>query len=108
MYVNVRLTIGMAQHAFLVSQAALQRDATGPYVLVAGPDDKVIQKRVVTQALSGFNWIVTEGLANGDRIIVAGIQSARPGTRVIVASEPAAAAQSGTAPGADGAPAASP
>jgi membrane fusion protein (multidrug efflux system) len=107
MYVNVRLTIGMAQHAFLVSQAALQRDGTGPYVLVAGPDDKVIQKRVVTQALSGFNWIVTEGLANGDRIIVSGIQSARPGTRVIVASEPAAA-QSGTAPSADGALAASP
>jgi membrane fusion protein (multidrug efflux system) len=92
MYVNVRLAIGTAKHAFLVSQAALQRDTVGPYVLVAGPDDKVVQKRVSTQALAGLNWIVTEGLTDGDRIIVSGIQSARPGASVSVTEEPVAAA----------------
>lgn len=99
MYVSVRLAIGTAKHAFLVSQAALQRDGTGPYVLVAGADDKVVQKRVVTRALSGLNWIVTEGLADGDRIIVSGIQAARPGTSVTVATEPA---ETAATPGASG------
>jgi membrane fusion protein (multidrug efflux system) len=103
MYVNVRLAIGTAKHAFLVSQAALQRDATGPYVLVDGPDNKVVRKRVATQSLNGLDWIVTEGLADGDRIIVSGIQSARPGTSVSVTSE---SAQADTAPGASGAAAA--
>jgi membrane fusion protein (multidrug efflux system) len=92
MYVNVRLAIGTAKRAFLVSQAALQRDPTGPYVLVVGPDDKVVQKRVATQDLAGLNWIVTDGLVDGDRIITSGIQDARPGASVNVRQDPAEAA----------------
>jgi len=65
-----------------VPQAGLQRDATGPYVLTVGPDDKVMQKRVVTEALTGPEWIVTDGLADGDRVILSGTQNARPGATV--------------------------
>jgi len=84
MFVAVRLISGEVNHGFLVPQAALQRDANGPYVLVAGADDKVIQKRVVTETLSGPDWVVTSGLADGDRMIVSGTQNARPGTTVAV------------------------
>ena len=104
MYVNVRLTVGTLQHAFLVPQAALQRDNTGPYVLAVGAGDVVVQKRVATENLSGPEWIVTGGLADGDRVIVSGIQSARPGVRVTAVpyragGETAAAATGVTTPG---------
>ena len=82
MFVGVLLTSGEVKHAFLVPQAALQRDATGPYVLAVGGDDKVIEKRVGVEALQGPEWIVTEGLADGDRVIVSGTQNARPGATV--------------------------
>jgi len=82
MFVGVRLSSGAVNHGFLVPQAGLQRDATGPYVLVVGPDDKVIQKRVVAEALAGPEWIITDGLADGDRMIVSGTQNARPGATV--------------------------
>ena len=92
MFVGVRLTSGAVNRGFLVPQAGLLRDAQGPYVLVAGADDKVVQKRVTTETLAGPNWIVTEGLADGDRVIVSGTQNARPGTSVAAVSASAAPA----------------
>jgi membrane fusion protein, multidrug efflux system len=82
MFVAVRLLSGEVRNGFLVPQAALQRDGRGPYVLVAGADDKVVQKRVTTETLSGPDWVVTSGLAEGDRMIVSGTQNARPGATV--------------------------
>src|SRR5439155_22929813 len=105
MFVDVRLSSGAVNHGFLVPQAGLQRDATGPYVLTVGPDDKVIQKRVVVEALAGPEWIVTEGLAEGDRIVVSGTQNARPGPFVAAAPY---AAQGGSAQAASAAAPAAP
>jgi len=106
MFVGVRLSSGAVNHGFLVPQAGLQRDATGPYVLTVGPDDKVIQKRVVVEALAGPEWIVTEGLAEGDRMIVSGTQNARPGATVAAvpyaAQAETAQAASAAAPAAPG------
>jgi len=79
MYVNVRVTFGELSHAWLVNQAALQRDAGGAYVLVVGGDSKVVQKRVTAGTVRGDSWIVTDGLADGDQIVVSGIQRAKPG-----------------------------
>ena len=78
-YVNVRLTLGDLAHAWLVSQQALQRDGNGAYVLVVGADGKVAQKRVAANTLRGSDWIVTDGLADGDQIIVSGIVKVKPG-----------------------------
>jgi len=64
---------------FKVPQAALLRDAAGPYVLVVGSDGKVARKDVVTDVAFEGNWIVTQGLAVGDQVIVSGIQRAKPG-----------------------------
>jgi membrane fusion protein (multidrug efflux system) len=93
MYVTLRLTVGFAQQAFLVPQAALQRDAQGPYVLTVGADETVVQKRVTTEGTRGVDWIVSSGLAAGDRIIVAGIQSAHPGAKVAAVEERTASTQ---------------
>jgi len=92
MYVNVLVTVGFAQHAFLVPQAALQRDNQGAYVLTVGSDDTVVEKRVHTEGASGVDWIVSSGLVAGDRVIVAGIQSATPGAKVAAIEEPRAGA----------------
>ena len=93
MYVNVLVTVGFAQHAFLVPQAALQRDNQGAYVLTVGTDNTVVEKRVKTEGASGIDWIVSSGLAAGDRVIVAGIQSATPGAKVAAIEEPRADAK---------------
>ncbi len=84
MYVNVRMTIGTLNRAFLVPQAAVLRDGRGPYVLSVSDDGKAFQKRIVTDTTSGQNWIVTQGLSDGDRVVVSGTQSAKPDTRVTV------------------------
>ncbi len=86
MYVSVHLTIGTMNQAFKVPQTGLQRDNNGPYVLAVGSDDRVVQKRVVADTTLNADWIVTGGLADGDRIIVSGVQNARPGAAVSVVS----------------------
>lgn len=78
-FVNVRLTLGELKRAWLVSQRAVQRDVGGPYVMVVGEDGNVVQKRIQSERLSGDNWIVTDGLADGDRVIVSGLQKVKPG-----------------------------
>lgn len=82
MYVNVRLTIGALNHAFVIPQAALLRDGKGPYVLTVGDDSKVLQKRVAADTANGQSWIVTSGLNDGDRVIVSGTQIAHPDSLV--------------------------
>ncbi|MGH8169339.1 MAG: efflux RND transporter periplasmic adaptor subunit, partial [Steroidobacteraceae bacterium] len=69
----------------------------GAYVLTVGTDDTVVEKRVQTEGASGVDWIVPSGLEPGDRIIVAGIQSAHPGAKVVASEEPAAPAKSRSA-----------
>jgi membrane fusion protein (multidrug efflux system) len=93
MYVSVLVTVGFAQHAFLVPQAALQRDNQGAYVLTVGTDNTVVEKRVKTEGASGIDWIVSSGLVAGDRVIVAGIQGATPGAKVAAIEEPRADAK---------------
>lgn len=96
MYVTVRLTLGDLKHAWLVSQLAVQRDGDGAYVFVVGQDGKVVQKRIKADTLRGDNWVVTDGLADGDQIIVSGVQKVKPG-------EPAKASPWQPAPPAAGA-----
>jgi membrane fusion protein (multidrug efflux system) len=98
MYVNVHLTIGATNNAYLVPQAGLLRDNTGPYVLAVGSDDKVVQKRVTADSVRNTDWVVTGGLASGDRIIVSGVQNARPGAPVtVVANDTATQSDSSVA-----------
>ena len=78
-YVTVRVTLGDLARAYLVTQRAVQRDSNGAYVLVVGGDGKVVQKHVTTDTMRDGNWIVTDGLADNDQIIVSNLQKAKPG-----------------------------
>ena len=80
MFVNIRLIIGNQNHAFLVTQAAVRRDSTGAFVQVVGSDGRVVQKRVQAETMLANNWIITQGLEDGDQIIVSGVDKVKPGT----------------------------
>jgi membrane fusion protein (multidrug efflux system) len=81
MFVKVRVTSG-AQTAFRIPATAVQSDDTGFFVLTVAADDKALVKHITTNRLDGDVWIATGGVADGDRIIVSGLQQARPGSPV--------------------------
>ena len=78
-FVSVRATLGEQRAAYRIPQVAVQRDAQGAFVLVVGNDGKVARKSVTTDRQDGADWIVSSGLANGDKVIVSGLQRAQPG-----------------------------
>lgn len=83
MFVRARLAEGSAPDAILVPQLAVTRNQKGEAVaLVVGADDKVEQRVVQTPRALGNQWLVSEGLQAGDRLIVENLQRIRPGTAV--------------------------
>jgi membrane fusion protein (multidrug efflux system) len=83
MFVRARLSRGSASEALLVPQAAVQRNGRGePVVLVVGEEDKVSERVIQLGPTVGSEWLVTGGLAAGERIIVEGLQKARAGITV--------------------------
>jgi len=90
MYVNAVLEEGVSEHAILAPQAAVMRDPKGnATALVLGEDGKVQQRELKVERAVGDQWLVTDGLAAGDRLILDGLQKLRPGMAAEVA-EPAA------------------
>jgi membrane fusion protein, multidrug efflux system len=81
MFVNLRIKSG-EQTAFRIPAAGVQSDDVGFFVLTVGADDKVEIKHLKTDRLDGAVWIVVSGVADGDRIIVSGLQQARAGAPV--------------------------
>jgi len=69
-------------------------------VMVVNAEDKVEARLVQTRGVQGDKWIVTGGLANGEKVIVEGLQKARPGqpVQVQVIGGPQEAAPAQTAP----------
>ncbi len=98
MYVRARLTQGVQGGAILVPHAALSRSPRGEaQVMLVGADNKVEARIVHAEQSFGDKWVVSEGLAAGDRVIVEGLQKMKPGAPV-QASE--AGAQPAAAPAA--------
>ena len=98
MYVTLTVDFGQQNNVFLIPQQALQRDTVGAYVLVVGADGKVGRKDVEATNSLGNDWVVTHGLADGDQIVVTGVQMAREGAPAkTVAWQPPAAASGASA-----------
>ncbi len=75
----------LIENAILVPDLAIQRDMSGPYVLVVTAENKVESRYIKRGALVGTQRIVVEGLTAEERVIVEGLQRARPGITVRVA-----------------------
>jgi membrane fusion protein (multidrug efflux system) len=81
-FVTIKAVLGEEHNAFLVPQVAVQRDDQGAYVMVAGKDGKAARKDVKTERQQGSDWVVRQGLADGDQVIVSGLQRVQPGAPV--------------------------
>lgn len=105
MYVEVELPLGLARNVLLVPQEAVRRDRRGrPTALVVTPDNVVEQRTLTVLRDRGATWIVSEGLKDGDRVIVEGVQKIAVGATVN--PEESKPADPGAAPAATTAPAA--
>jgi len=94
MFVHARIEQGVNDKALLVPIPGVTHNPQGQATtLVVGPDNKVVQRTIQTQNTFGDKWVVTGGLNEGERVIVAGLQKVQPGM-LVQAVEP----QSQTAP----------
>lgn len=85
MFVRAVVKEGVNEQAILVSQQAVSRDPKGnPSVLIVDPEGKVQQRLLTIDRDVGDKWLVSSGLAPGDRVIVEGMQKVRPGASVKV------------------------
>jgi len=97
MFVKTIIKEGVNDQAILVPQQGVARDSKGnPYVLLVNAENKVALRHLKLDRSIGTQWLVSDGLASGDRVIVAGAQMLRPGTEVKVV--PVAPSQAGQQP----------
>lgn len=83
MFVQARFDQAIDRSAYLVPQQAVQRDLGGQaFVLLVGPDKKVEKRKVAADRAYGANWVISDGLKPGDKVITQGTNNLRPGTDV--------------------------
>ena len=83
MFVRAILEEGVNEHAILVPQQGVTRNPAGnAMVMVVGSEEKVEPRVIKVVRTVGDNWLVSEGLKAGDRVILEGLQKALPGTPV--------------------------
>ena len=84
MFVREEIQEGVRQGAVLAPQQGVSHDQKGePNALVVAADNTVELRALETDRAVGDQWLVTSGLKPGDRVIVEGIQAARPGAKVV-------------------------
>jgi len=83
MFVRARLERGSNDRAMLIPQDGVTHDRTGrATVLTVEADDKVAVRNVVATRTYNNSWVIEDGLKEGERVIVRGVQVAQPGMTV--------------------------
>ncbi len=83
MFVRAVVEEGINRQAILIPQQTIARDPKGnPSVLTVDASGKVHRRMVTIDRTIGDTWLVSSGLAPGERIIVEGIQKVKPGDTV--------------------------
>ena len=83
MFVNALFAQAVDTSAFLVPQQAVARDPQGnATVWIVGPGNKAVQRTIVADRTQGAFWVVTSGLAPGDKIITQGTANLTPGVPI--------------------------
>jgi len=83
MFVRAAVEEGIAERAILVPQQGVSRTPKGdPYVLVVDASGKVHQRMLTLNRAIRDQWLVSGGLAAGERVIVEGLLNVRPGATV--------------------------
>jgi membrane fusion protein, multidrug efflux system len=103
MYVRVEIEQGIERGAVLVPQQAVQRDASGgALVYVVSADNQAGARPVRVGRAAGTRSVITDGLKDGEKIIVEGFQKVQPGGEVVPAEWDPNAAAKAAQPAAEG------
>ena len=97
MFANAKIVQGVIPNAYLIPQIAITRTPTGQAIaMIVNAKGAVESRPVTTAGVQGKDWIVTEGLATGDKVIVDGIAKVKPEQQVVAKPyQPKAAAPQG-------------
>ncbi len=107
MYVRAALQEGVAEQAILIPQQGVNRTPKGePFALVVDEAGKVQLRNLTLNRALGDQWLVSNGLSPGERVMVEGMMNVRPGATVKVtawesATRPASKAENQSLPPAD-------
>ena len=83
MYVRAVIEQGVRENSIVVPQRGVTHDPQGNAVgMVVNAEGKVEARPLKTERAIGNQWLVSEGLQTGDKLIVEGLQKARPGSPV--------------------------
>lgn len=83
MFANAQIVQGVIPNAILVPQAAITRTPTGQAMAMIVDAKGAIESRpVTTVGVQGQDWIVTEGIKTGEKIVVDGVAKVKPGQTV--------------------------
>ncbi|MCH2456139.1 MAG: efflux RND transporter periplasmic adaptor subunit [Idiomarina sp.] len=87
MFVRAAVSEGTINTALLLPQKAVTRDPRGrPYVMVVNSENKVEQRMITTERAIGSDWLVKDGVKEGDTVITSGLQKVRPGATVQISN----------------------
>ena len=88
-YVRVRLQQALQPKGISVPQRAILRDSAGvPKVLVVDAQARIGERQVQLGSAQGDRWVVSEGLAAGERVVIEGLQHVKAGDQVQVDATP--------------------
>lgn len=88
MFVRARVDEGVQPDAMLVPQQGVTRTPRGDATVMVVNNDSTAETRnvIATQAI-GDQWLISDGLKTGDKVIVSGLQKAHPGAKVTAVSD---------------------
>ncbi len=80
MYMKAEIEEGINEKGVIIPQQALLRNQRGePQVYILNKEGKVEIRKVTTNRVQYGQWIIDNGLEDGDQVIVEGLQKVRPG-----------------------------
>lgn len=84
LYLRADVPVAIHENAFLVPQRAVSRDSNGDaHIMIVNADNLVEDRVVATERTIGTNWLVIEGIAENDQVVVNGLQKIRAGSQVV-------------------------
>ena len=82
LFARIQVPVDQRADMLLVTERAVAQDQGGSYLLVVDNENKVERRSVVTSQVIDGLVVIEEGLSKDDRVIVVGVQRARPGFEV--------------------------
>jgi membrane fusion protein, multidrug efflux system len=80
LFARIRIVADDLHDAIVVPDRAVQQQLGRYFVIAVGEGDKAEMRAVHLGPRLGNQWVITDGLKTGDRVVVEGVMKARPGS----------------------------